>query len=131
MDDGKFGAGYVPRTVVVNRRTSNTYDVYVGRPTKWGNPFQVNQHGTRDECVQQYATWIKSQPHLMYAAMVELRGKRIACWCAPELCHAHVLAHVADYGHLMDLDGDWDTERWWDLDRNMEYDGFDSSGKAV
>jgi hypothetical protein len=26
----------------------------------------------------------------------ELRGRTLACWCAPELCHGDVLAELAD-----------------------------------
>lgn len=94
--------GYVPHTVVVNKRSDEPYDVYVGRPTKWGNPFKVGIHGAQGECVIQYAEWIRNQPQLL-ADLDELRGKRLACWCAPKPCHANVLAYLADYGHLIDL----------------------------
>lgn len=34
------------------------YDVYIGRPSKWGNPFIVGADGTRDEVIQKYKDWI-------------------------------------------------------------------------
>jgi hypothetical protein len=30
------------------------YDVYIGRPSKWGNPFQIGRDGTRDEVIAKY-----------------------------------------------------------------------------
>jgi hypothetical protein len=53
--------------------------------------------GTRDEVIAKYRTWIMQQPSLM-AALHELRGKHLVCWCAPERCHAEVLLELARYG---------------------------------
>lgn len=71
------------------------YDVYIGRPSKWGNPFEIGRDGTREEVVEKYETWIKSQPHLL-ADLHELKDKVLACWCHPKACHGHVLAKLAD-----------------------------------
>lgn len=70
------------------------YDVYVGRPTKWGNPFAIGKDGSREEVVEKYREWIMQQPHLL-AALPELRGKVLACWCAPLPCHGDVLTELA------------------------------------
>jgi hypothetical protein len=69
--------------------------VYVGRPSKWGNPFVIGRDGTRDEVIAKYRAWIARQPSLM-AALGELRGKHLVCWCAPERCHADVLIELAN-----------------------------------
>ena len=82
-------------TQVVNKRGGANFDVYVGRPSKWGNPFCENVDGTREEVVAMYEEYLKRRPDLM-AALGELKGKRIACWCAPLSCHADVLAEYAD-----------------------------------
>ncbi|MCJ7624981.1 MAG: DUF4326 domain-containing protein [Anaerolineaceae bacterium] len=71
------------------------YDIYIGRPSKWGNPFEIGKDGTRDEVIQKYKVWIKEQP-LLLNNLGELKGKRIACWCAPLPCHGDVLAEMAD-----------------------------------
>ena len=34
----------------------------------------------------------------LLALLSELRGRTLACWCAPLLCHAGVLAELADSG---------------------------------
>jgi len=68
--------------------------VYVGRPSKWGNPFVIGRDGSRDEVIARYRAWIVTQPELM-SALHELRGKDLICWCAPEACHAEVLKDFA------------------------------------
>jgi uncharacterized protein DUF4326 len=54
--------------------------VYVGRPSKWGNPFVIGRDGSRDQVIAKYRAWIVRQPALM-AALHELRGKNLVCWC--------------------------------------------------
>lgn len=70
--------------------------VYVGRPSKFGNPFVLGVHGSRDQVIEKYRGWLMGQPRLVEAAKRELRGKRLVCWCAPLRCHADVLAEVAN-----------------------------------
>jgi len=72
------------------------YDVYIGRPGPWGNPFQIGIDGNREQVVQLYAEWLLSQPELVAKAKQELKGKILACWCAPALCHGDILAAIAD-----------------------------------
>jgi len=76
-------------------KTSSATRVYVGRPSKWGNPFVLGRDGSRDEVIAKYRAWIVTQPALM-SALHELRGKNLICWCAPDSCHADVLAELAN-----------------------------------
>lgn len=71
------------------------YDVYIGRPTKWGNPFKIGRDGTREQVIEKYRAWLLQQPELM-AALPELRGKVLGCWCHPQACHGDVLAELAN-----------------------------------
>ena len=73
----------------------DTYDVYIGRPSKWGNPFAIGADGTREQVIEKYRRWLIAQPALM-AALPELRGKTLGCWCAPQACHGDLLADLAD-----------------------------------
>lgn len=84
-------------TTVVNKRRHkpSPNDVYIGRPSKWGNPFVIGQHGDRDDVIEQYTHWLKDQPHLL-KALPELKGKTLVCWCKPGKCHGDVLAQLAD-----------------------------------
>lgn len=73
------------------------YDVYIGRPSKWGNPFVVGRDGSREECVQKFRTYITSDSgRLLRDGLHTLRGKALGCWCAPAACHGDVLRELAD-----------------------------------
>lgn len=68
--------------------------VYVGRPSKWGNPFHVGRDGTRQEVIERYQRWlIETGP---FNDLHELKGRNLLCWCAPEPCHADVLLALAE-----------------------------------
>ncbi len=71
------------------------YDIYIGRPSKWGNKFIIGKDGTRNEVISKYETWIKTQPDLM-AALPELKGKVLGCWCNPLKCHGDILIKLAN-----------------------------------
>ena len=70
--------------------------VYIGRPTKWGNPFAITPTSTREEVVEKYLWWLLSNPNLIAEARLELAGKDLVCFCAPKLCHGHILIAVSN-----------------------------------
>ncbi|HEU5026637.1 MAG TPA: DUF4326 domain-containing protein [Spirillospora sp.] len=90
--------------------------VYVGRPTKWGNPFIVHSEeivvhddgrdwwcplesgGARQAAVDMFAMWLAEAPRL-WIAQTELAGRDLACWCPlDQPCHADVLLRIANGG---------------------------------
>ena len=83
-------------TRVVNIFT-DPYDVYIGRRRgekgKWGNPFIISKDGTRNEVIEKYRKWIVKQPEVM-AALPELAGKTLGCFCKPFRCHGDVLIEL-------------------------------------
>ena len=70
--------------------------VYIGRPTKWGNPFIIGKHGDRAAVIEQYRQWIVLQPALYLAVKTELAGKDLVCFCSPEACHGDILLEIAN-----------------------------------
>lgn len=70
--------------------------VCIMRPSKWGNPFRIGIHGTREECIQKYQEWLLGQPELIKDARVELRGKVLRCCCKPQPCHGDILVIIAN-----------------------------------
>jgi hypothetical protein len=84
----------LPKTRVVNCRRESS-DVFIGRPSKWGNPFHVGRDGTRTQVIAKYREWLIRQP-LLLREVLSLRGKALGCDCAPEPCHGDVLAKLAD-----------------------------------
>ena len=91
-------------TLVVSSR-ANQYDVYIGRGSKWGNPFSHVRESTAAfivnssaEAVARHREWILVQKHLL-ADLYELKDKVLGCpGCNPDVqeCHGHILAELAD-----------------------------------
>lgn len=84
------------KNTVVNIRFQNddTY-VYIGRGSKWGNPFILGKDGDRDEVCDKHEEWIRKQPHLL-ESLDELVGKRLGCFCFPLRCHGDTLIKLID-----------------------------------
>lgn len=66
--------------------------VYVGRPSKWGNPFKMDATCSREKAIQLYDLWLEDKlsqdPHFLDA----LKDKDIACWCPLDKpCHADII----------------------------------------
>ena len=55
----------------------------------------IGRDGTRDDVIARYEAWLLEQPELA-AALPELAGKTLGCWCAPRACHGDVLARLAN-----------------------------------
>lgn len=94
--------------------------VYVSRRQWWGPGRLLDEHPlknphavgkpcrargcrgvvhTRVEAVAAYGRRLLAHPELL-ALVPALRGRVLGCWCAPELCHAHVLAALAEVDEL-------------------------------
>lgn len=78
------------------------YDVYIGRPSIWGNPFSHKEKTladyrseTREEAVASYKQWLLNSPDLM-ALLPTLKGKVLGCWCKPQACHGDILLELAN-----------------------------------
>lgn len=88
------------RTSVVNVK-HEAFDVYIGRTmpgyagSKFANPFKRGVHGNRAEVLEKYRAYVQEQPALM-AALEELRGKRLGCWCKPYDCHGDILVELLE-----------------------------------
>ncbi len=82
---------------VLNKKTHGlpAGAVYIGRPSKWGNPFVIGKHGSRDQVVAQYERYLLASRSLT-ASLHEQRGKDLVCWCAPCACHGDVLVRLAN-----------------------------------
>ena len=71
--------------------------VYVGRPSKWGNPFKIDKDGDRENVISLYRQYVIGK--MQYDSQFnikELKGKDLVCWCAPLPCHADVLLELAE-----------------------------------
>lgn len=80
------------------------YDVYIGRPSKWGNPFSHKENSlaefklpTNEDAIKAYKEWIENGDgrHLLND-LKELKDKRLGCWCYPNPCHGDVLVALVN-----------------------------------
>jgi hypothetical protein len=100
----------------------NPEHVYIGRrdpwgrweASKWANPFTKKHAATRGQAATLYREWLAGRDDFsdlpsvkqatperraaLLAALPELKGKTLFCWCKPEACHGDVLAELAQ-GH--------------------------------
>lgn len=79
------------KTKVVNLYKER-FDVYIGRPSKWGNPFHIKKFG-REECIKKYKKYLLSRKDLI-KDLKELKGKVLGCYCKPKRCHGDVIIEV-------------------------------------
>ena len=91
--------------VTVGRVRRDT-GICVGRPSPLGNLFHIGVHGTREQVIASYRLWLESvlrgdptpagaRARAMYWRLVARAREgdlRLLCHCAPEACHADVLA---------------------------------------
>jgi hypothetical protein len=71
------------------------FDVYIGRPSKWGNPFVMSASFSREDVIDLYRKHFLGTPSLL-DSVSELKDKTLGCFCAPQACHGDVLAEYAD-----------------------------------
>lgn len=115
---------------VVHVLGSYRYDLYIGRAnprrglpaSPWQNPFRIGRDGPRWEVLERYEARMRAlladtpganpapEPwgHRanLVAALADLRGKSLACWCAPKggvlqpddhpFCHGQILLRLAE-----------------------------------
>lgn len=79
-------------------------DIYVGRPSKWSNPFRIGIDGTRDEVLLMYENYLYAHSKLIEEICRDLRGRILSCHCAGKsvafVCHGDLLARIANGAQL-------------------------------
>lgn len=77
--------------------------VYIGRPSKWGNPFTIGQFYqgrimTREDVIGVYNDWLlgSDEGYIILDQIDELIDKDLLCWCAPLPCHGEILLQAAE-----------------------------------
>ena len=83
---------------VVNRRKSRE-DVYIGRGSKWGNPFPIQGRDTRRIVIEKYRRYLWEgikAGKFSRSDFEALEGKRLGCFCKPHACHGDVIKSVCE-----------------------------------
>lgn len=95
-----------PKTVVVNV-WHEPFDVYIGRTGfgfegKFGNPYKIWKDGTRDEIVEKFRRYFYKRISIdpqYHQAILELKGKRLGCFCPPRRCHGDIIVGYLEGTH--------------------------------
>jgi hypothetical protein len=66
--------------------------IYVGRPTKWGNPYKVGAGMGLSRSLELFREHLERELKTGTLNLDELRGKNLACFCSlTQACHADIL----------------------------------------
>ena len=89
----------IPKVVHCKREE---FDVYIGRGSRWGNPYShkvgtLAEHvvGSRTEAIRKFEEYLLSNEELM-ASLPDLKGKILGCFCKPKSCHGDILLRYAN-----------------------------------
>lgn len=77
---------------VVNKNKER-YDIYIGRPSVFGNPFVIGKHGSRQDVVEMYEQFARHNERLLRSLHL-LKDKKLGCFCKPLLCHGDILVKL-------------------------------------
>lgn len=86
--------GHLMKTIVVNIN-EKVYEIFIGRPSIWGNPYRIGRDGTRQEVLEKYYHYVKNSPYLM-SKIHQLKGKILGCYCKPKDCHGDMLVKILE-----------------------------------
>lgn len=97
LPDSKFVRKHPRVSQFVVHSKKQKYDVYVGRPSEWGNPFHIGSDGTREDVCRKFEEYAREDPTFIESVKTHLKGKVLGCFCAPLKCHAETLAQIANF----------------------------------
>lgn len=93
-------------TRVVNRY-KEPFDVYIGRGSKWGNPYShldntkaEHRVTTVEEAIEGYRMQLMRQIATLQITtrdLLELEGKTLGCFCKPKPCHGDVIVDMIEW----------------------------------
>ena len=82
---------------MVDNKKTEPFDVYIGRPSPWGNPWVIGKDGTRDFVIDTYKMYFDQRianDYYFRRDILKLKNKRLGCFCKPFRCHGDI---IVDY----------------------------------
>ena len=94
----------MPTTLINIKKPTNCEYIYIGRGSRWGNPYShvpstkaQYRVKSRQDAIDSFREWImKGDGVYLLSALDEIRGKTLGCYCAPQKCHGDVLIELCD-----------------------------------
>jgi hypothetical protein len=71
-----------------------SYTVYIGRPSIFGNPFIIGTDGTRREVLKLFREYAKNNEELLEALDALPPDSVLGCYCKPLPCHGDILIEL-------------------------------------
>lgn len=87
-------------TPTVVNKYKEEYDVYIGRGSKWGNPFVISPQFDRATVIELYRKHLFreiKQGNITRTDFEQLSGKRLGCFCKPKACHGDVIINAYNW----------------------------------
>lgn len=83
------------KTKIVNRKNAS-FDISVGRDSKWGNPFHMKNQSQeeRNRVCEEFEKYYAKKE--MWRNIWQLKNKTLGCYCKPLRCHGDFLANQAN-----------------------------------
>lgn len=86
---------------VVNKY-KESYDVYIGRGSVWGNPYAMEDKSDeeRDRVIRAYKSYLWDQikrEKITIQMLLELDGKKLGCFCKPKACHGDIIVLAVNW----------------------------------
>ena len=73
----------------------------------FANPFKIGKdNNTRDDVIAEYRKYIVDKienGQISENELLNLKGKRLGCWCKPEVCHGDILLQILDEKVLREI----------------------------
>lgn len=91
--------------ISIGNKSKDDKGVYVGRPSLFGNPFEIGRDGTRSEVIEKYEIYFKNRletddvfknQFLKLVDTAESQDICLVCWCHPKRCHAEIIRRYID-----------------------------------
>lgn len=87
------------QTTAVNM-SREPHDIYIGRGSMFGNPYEIGAGMTREQSLECYLRHLEENPGIISEAC-KLKGLRLGCFCKPLACHGDILARIAERFHAI------------------------------
>ncbi len=70
------------------------FSVYIGRPSRLGNPFIIGKDGTREQVVIKFKHYAVNSPVIRRMIMELKEDDVLGCFCHPEDCHGNAIMEI-------------------------------------
>lgn len=68
--------------------------IYIGRGSKWGNPYVIGKDGDRALVIAKFRAYAEARLEREPDWLEPLKGQNLLCYCAPLACHGDILVEL-------------------------------------